>query len=125
MNDDNYAPLQNQPAAAAREPQRPVLITVACLVGCLGAAASLPVIFSDFAMAVGAWYAPYLAASVLVSTVCLAGLWKMRRWGAYLYVMVAVTNQLVMYSAGIWHYLDLLLPAVFAGAVFSQIRKMR
>ena len=111
MNDENYAPLKGQAGAAPCGQQRPVLITIACAIGVLGAAASLPVIFSDFARGVGAWYAPYLGASVIASTVCLAGLWKMRRWGAYLYAVVAVTNQLVIYSMGIWHFLDLLVPA--------------
>lgn len=115
MKDENYLP----------QPARPTLITIACALGVFGAVASVPVIFSDFARGVGAWYAPYLAASVLASTGCMAGLWKMRRWGAYLYVMVAATNQLVMFSMGIWHFPDLLVPAVFAGAVFSQLRKMR
>jgi len=125
MNDENYAPLKNQVLAPGRAPGRPALITIACALGVLGAAASVPVVFSDFARGVGAWYAPYLGASVIASTVCLVGLWKMRRWGAYLYAGVAATNQLVMFSMGIWHFLDLLVPAVFAGAVFSQIRKMR
>jgi hypothetical protein len=125
MTDENYIPRPNQALAPAGAPERPTLITIACAIGALGAVGSVPVIFSDFARGVGAWYAPYLASSVIASTVCLVGLWKMRRWGAYLYAGVAVTNQLVVYSMGIWHYLDLLLPAVFAAAAFSQIRKMR
>lgn len=116
MNEENYTPLQNQ--------ERPVLITIACALGLFGAAASVPVIFSDFARGMGGWYAPYLAASVIALTVCLLGLWRMRRWGAYLYAGVAVTNQLVMFSMGIWHFLDLLVPAVFTGVAFSQVRKM-
>lgn len=123
MNQENSVPVQDQPAA--RAPERPLLITAACVLGLLGAVASVPVIFSDFARGMGAWYAPYLAASVLASTGCLIGFWKMRRWAVYLYVGVAVTNQLVMYSMGIWHFLDLLVPAVFAGAVLTQFRKMR
>lgn len=125
MNQENFVPVQDQPAAAARAPERPVLITAACVLGFLGAAASVPVIFSDFARGMGAWYAPYLAASVLASTGSLIGLWKMRRWALYFYAGVAATNQLVMYSMGIWHFLDLLVPAVFAGIVLTQFRKMR
>ncbi len=125
MNEENYTPPPDQAPAAARVPGRPALITIACALGALGAIASVPVIFSDFARGMGAWYAPYLAVSVIASTASLAGLWKMRSWGAYLYAGVAATNQLVMYSMGIWHFLDLLVPAVFAGAVFSQLRKMR
>lgn len=124
MSQENYVPAQN-PAPAARAPERPPLITAACVLGLLGALASVPVIFSDFSRGMGAWYAPYLGASVLASTGSLAGLWKMRRWSVYLYAGVAATNQLVMYSMGIWHFPDLLVPAVFAGAVLTQFRKMR
>ena len=108
-----------------RVPERPVLITAACFIGVLGALGSVPVILSDFAGGIGAWYAPYLAGSVAASLVCVAGLWKMRRWSVYLYAMVAATNQLVVYSMGIWHFHDLLVPAAFAAAVFSKIREMR
>ena len=125
MNEENYTPAAGLPTAAPRAAERPVLITVACCIGFVGALASVPVILSDFARGMGVWYAPYLACSVIASTICVAGLWKMRRWAVYLYAGVAVTNQLVMSSMGIWHLPDLLAPAVFAAIAFSQIRKMR
>jgi hypothetical protein len=89
------------------------------VIGLFGAAASLQVIFSDFARGMGAWYAPYLACSVVASTISVIGLWKMRRWSVYLYAGVAATNQLVMFSMGIWHFPDLLVPAAFAAAALK------
>ena len=85
----------------------------------------VPIILSAPARAVGAWFAPYMAGSIIMTLVCIAGLWKMKRWAAYLYAVVAVTNQLIVYSAGTWRLPDLLVPAAFAATAFSQIGKMR
>ena len=118
-------PVPQSVSSPAPRPARPILITAACVIGFFGAVASLPVIFSDFARGIGAWYAPYLACSVAAATVSVIGLWHMRRWAVYLYAGVAATNQVVMFSMGIWHFPDLLVPAAFAAVALSQFRKMR
>ncbi|OGR42687.1 MAG: hypothetical protein A2X35_01680 [Elusimicrobia bacterium GWA2_61_42] len=124
MNEENSFNPQSAEEEAAGE-KRPLIITIACVIGAIGAVMSVPLIFSDLARGLGAWYAPYIAGSVLASLVCVIGLWKMRRWGAYLYAGVAITNQLVIYSMGMWHFPDLAVPAVFAAIAFSQLHKMR
>lgn len=123
MNEEIPAPAQDLSAETPR--QRPALITVLCVIGFAGAVMSVPVIFSDFARGVGAWYPPYITLSAAASTVCFIGLWKMRRWAAYLYAGFVVVNQVVMAAMGVWHPLDLLVPGIFAAAVLSQFRKMR
>ena len=124
MNEESPFFRQAMADGGGKVPERPTVITVVCVIGVVGAALSVPVMFSDVARAIGAWYAPYMACSVIASMVCIIGLWKMRRWSVYLYAGIAVTNQLVTLSMGIWHFLDLLVPAVFAAIVCSQLHKM-
>ena len=124
MNEESPSFRQSMDGDAGKDTARPTIITVACVIGVVGAVLSVPIMFSDVARAIGAWYAPYMACSVIASMVCIIGLWKMRRWSVYLYAGIAVTNQLVTLSMGVWHFLDLLVPAVFAAIACSQIRKM-
>ena len=101
------------------------MITGACAIGVFGAVMTVPIVFSDGALVIGGWYGPYLAGSAIASTVCMIGLWKMRRWGLYLYAGVVATNQVVMLSMDLWHIKMLLVPAVFAVIVLSQWGKLR
>ena len=45
---------------------RPVAITVICILGFIGAALAIPLIFSATARGIGAWYPPYLGLTTLI-----------------------------------------------------------
>ncbi len=94
------------------KPLRPWPITVLCVLGCIGAAFSIPQFFSPTAQKIGAWYLPYLGFSVALGLVCMLGLWKMKKWGAYTYAGLVILNQIVLYMSGLWDVQALVLPAV-------------
>jgi hypothetical protein len=106
-------------------PQRPAAITVICILGFIGAALTIPLIFSSVASAIGAWYPPYLGLSAIIGLVCMIGLWQMRKWAVYLYTAFCVLNQVVLMAMGVWTIFALLIPAIVIAIGFAYISKMR
>jgi hypothetical protein len=105
--------------------QRPFPITLICLIGFIGVLISIPLIFSPFVSMFGAWYPPYLALSVVVGFVSMLGLWKMRRWGLFLYTAAFFINQIILLKAGLWNPMGLALPLVVILIGFSTLPRMR
>src|SRR3954466_14369365 len=107
-----------QPAA------RPVAITVICILGFIGAAVTLPLIFSATAAMIGSWYPPFLGLSALVGLICMIGLWKMKKWAVFLYTALVVVCQIVLLSTGLWNAFSLLVPAIIIAIAFAYLSKM-
>jgi hypothetical protein len=102
---------------------RPLIITVACVVGFLGAIATVPVVFSTAAKQIGAWYPPYVAASGIVGLGTMIGMWKMKRWSVLAYTGFALLNQIVLLAMKVWNVYALLIPAIVIAIGFSQYKK--
>jgi uncharacterized membrane protein (DUF2068 family) len=90
--------------------ERPLLITIICMLALPGTAAVLRYLFfARGAMGWRAWFPFYIwphAALVLVASIAL---WKMKRWGVYLYILSIVEGQAVMLILGVWGILSLVL----------------
>jgi hypothetical protein len=113
--------MNDTPAAS----QRPVAVTVICVLGFIGAAFTIPLIFSDAARGIGAWYPPYLAFSAVVGLVCMIGLWKMMKWSVFAYTAFVILNQCVLMAMGAWNILALLIPAIVIVIAFMYLPKMK
>jgi hypothetical protein len=106
-------------------PKRPLAITIICVIGLLGALVAVPLIFSQTARNIGAWYPPYLAVSAVIGAASLIGLWMMRNWAVYLYTTFGVLNQLVLFYMGVWNPFALLIPGVVIVVMFLYLDRMR
>ena len=104
--------------------QRPTAITVICILGFIGAALSIPLIFSSTAAGIGSWYPPYLGFSAVVGLICMIGLWKMKKWAVFAYTALVVINQVVLFSMGVWNPFALLLPAIVIAIAFAYLSRM-
>jgi len=106
----------NAPLEGAATPpgtaERPVAITVICIIGFIGALLAMPIVFSDAAAAIGAWYPPYLGFSAAVGAGCMIGMWLMKKWGAYGYTAFTAINQVVMLVMGVWGIAALVIPGI-------------
>ncbi len=105
-------------------PKRPTVITVICILGFIGAALSIPVIFSNVAQAIGSWYPPYLGASAVAGLICMLGLWKMKKWSVFAYTALVIANQVILFTMGLWTPFALLIPAVVIVIGFTHLSKM-
>jgi glycerol-3-phosphate acyltransferase PlsY len=106
-------------------PRRPAAITVICVISAIGALITIPLIFSELARSIGAWYPPYLAFGAVVGLACTVGLWLMRKWAVYLYTALMVLNQIVLFSMGVWNVLALAIPLVVIIIGFVYLSRMR
>jgi len=104
---------------------RPTAITVVCIIGFVGAILTVPMIFTDIAHKIGAWYPPFLAFSSLYGLICFIGLWMMRRWALFAYTALCVINQIVMLVMGSWNVFAILLPGIVIAIGFKYLTRMR
>jgi len=104
---------------------RPTAISVICVIGFIGGLFTIPLIFTDIARIIGAWYPPYLAFSTVVGFVCMVGLWKMRRWAVFTYTGFVALHQIVMLMMGVWNVFALLIPGIVIAIAFTHLSKMR
>jgi hypothetical protein len=103
---------------------RPVAITVICILGFIGAALTLPLVFSSAAKSVASWYPAFLGLSAVVGLICMIGLWKMKKWGVFLYTAMAIVVQVVLFSGHMWTLFSLLFPAIIIAIGFAYLSKM-
>src|SRR5262249_11980911 len=120
MNDSTTTP-SRPPLPAVR----PTAITVICILGIIGAVFTIPLIFTDIARQIGAWYPPYLAFSAVIGGICMFGFWKMRRWAVFTYPALCVINQIVLLLTGHWNVLAILLPGIVIAIAFAYLSRMR
>ncbi len=105
--------------------ERPVIITVICIIGFIGLLFVVPIIFSEIAKSVGAWYPPYLVFSTIIGLVCMIGLWMMKKWSIIAYTLFVVINQVVMITFGVWNIFALIIPGIVIVIGFLNYKKMK
>jgi hypothetical protein len=104
---------------------RPVAITVICILGFIGTALAVPLVFTEAARAIGSWYPPYLGFTALAGFICMIGLWNMRKWGVFGYTALVALNQVVLVTMGVWNVFALLIPGIVIAIAFANLSKMR
>jgi hypothetical protein len=112
---------ESLPASRSR---RPIVMTAICAVSGLGILFTIPLIFSEAAASIGAWYPPFLAASAAVGAACTVGFWLMRRWAVYLYTGVLCLSQIVLLAMGAWNIVALLIPLAVVIIGFIYLPRM-
>lgn len=106
-------------------PQRPVIITILCVLGLVAVAGNVPTIFAEVARNVGAWYPPFLTLSIVVTAVCMIGLWKMRKRAVYTYTGFCIVVLAISILIGHGNITALLVRVAVIAVMFSQVSKMR
>lgn len=106
------------------EIQRPTSITVISIIGIIGVIIGIPLVFLDFTANIAAWYPAYLGISCIIGLISMIGLWKMKKWGAYLYSGFVVLNQAILLLTGLWSFMALVLPGIVVLIALFNIKKM-
>jgi hypothetical protein len=105
--------------------ERPTVITVICVLMGIGAVLGLPAVFLAGSMVkFPGWYMPFVLVSAVVGLVCMVGLWKMKKWGVFLYTGMFAVGQVVMLVGGLWGVGGLIIPVIVIAVMFSQLSKM-
>ncbi len=101
--------------------ERPIAITVICILGFIGAALSIPMVFSDIARQIGDWFPPYSGSIAAISLVCMIGLWFTKKWAIYTYICLVVLNQIVLISMGRWNILILIIQGIIVAVTLLYL----
>jgi hypothetical protein len=119
--------MDTSPPIEATQPSnsRSGIITALCVLMFVGVLFTVPIIFSQIARDIGAWYPPLLAFSAVVGIVCMVGLWNMRKWPVYAYTAFCGVNQVILLATGLWSISAIALPGIFIAIMFSQLSKMK
>jgi hypothetical protein len=118
--------MTEQPESLPASPsRRPIAMTAISVVSGLGILFTIPLIFSEAAASIGAWYPPFLAASAAVGAACTVGFWLMRRWAVYLYTGVLCLSRIVLLAMGAWNIVALLIPLAVVMIGFIYLPHMK
>jgi len=104
---------------------RPIAITVACIVGVILAALTLPLTFTAMARGIAPWYPAWFGISSLIGIACMVGLWMMQRWAVYIYTAVTALNQAILIVKDAWNPIGLIVPAIIIVVMFIYLSRMR
>ncbi|MGR8980252.1 MAG: hypothetical protein ACU84H_09200 [Gammaproteobacteria bacterium] len=105
-------------------PEKPFIITAICVIGVINAVQMLNLILSPMAKQAGAIYPFYFSISVLLSLICLGGLWLLKRWAALFYTILLIANQIVLLLMGYWEVTAAIIPAAIILLLFKHLDKM-
>lgn len=110
--------------SAAKSAKRPIVITVICVLALLGSLLNIPMIFSESASSIASWYPVYLAATSVLTLVCVAGLWKMKKWAAYLYIAGQLAGIAVFANLEMFEMYMVVGSLIMIVIVLTQLKKM-
>ncbi|WP_153912776.1 hypothetical protein [Shewanella sp. TC10] len=105
--------------------KRPALISIVCILHFVGGLISLPIIFTDSATIVGAWYPYFLAIATLIGLATFIGLWMMKRLAAYAYIFYALVNQFVLIYTGVWVVATLVMPVLMVVLIAVYFKRLK
>jgi len=101
--------------------ERPIAITVICILGFGGAVLSIPMVFSDIARQIGFWFPPYSGSIAAISLICMIGLWFTKKWAIYAYLSLVLLNQIVLIIMDRWNILILIIQAIIVVVIFLHL----
>lgn len=93
-------------------PTKPLAITAICVIGLVNAVQMINLVFSPVSRHVGAIYPLYFSFAIVLSLVCIAGLWLLKRWAASLYAALLICNQIVLMAMGYWEVSAAVIPVI-------------
>ncbi|MGJ0514206.1 MAG: hypothetical protein ACR65O_00475 [Methylomicrobium sp.] len=106
-------------------PEKPATIIAICVIGLINAIQMINLVFSPMSKQVGAIYPVYFSFSVVLSLICIAGLWLLKRWAALFYMVLLICNQIVLVAMGYWEVTAAIIPAAIILLLFKHLDKMR
>jgi hypothetical protein len=105
-------------------PEKPLVITAICIIGVINAIQMVNLVLSPISKQVGAVFPLYFSLSILLSLVCIGGLWLLKRWAAFVYGAVLVCNQIVLLLMGYWELSAAIIPVAIIALMIKHLDKM-
>jgi hypothetical protein len=105
-------------------PEKPLVITAICIIGVINAIQMVNLVLSPISKQVGAVFPLYFSLSILLSLVCIGGLWLLKRWAVFVYGAVLIGNQIVLLLMGYWELSAAIIPVAIIALMIKHLDKM-
>lgn len=102
--------------------KRPIAITIICIFGFTGVVLSVPMLFSEITLGLGAWFRTYAGFATMVNLICMIGLWRTKKWALYAYAALVLINQIVLIAYAEWNALVLIIQAIIILIVLFHLQ---
>jgi len=107
-----------------KEKVRPVAITIICIVAFAFVIIGFPSIFSPFIKKLGIGYPALFGTILAFNFISLVGVWHMKKWGAYIYLITAMINQSLLLLINRWVFTDIIVPLLFISTTYYYYKQM-
>lgn len=101
------------------------VIKVICVIGLINASQMVTLIFSPMTKHLGAAYPTYFGLSVILSLICIVGLWLLKKWAALIYTILLLCNQIALMAMGYWEFTAVIVPAAVIGLLYKYRSQLR
>jgi hypothetical protein len=80
---------------------RPTVLSILCVLGLFGCFLKTIMVISPSVQNYGRWYAVYVSLSAVVMIACLCGLWLMKKWAFWSFLVYFIVNMWIYFEMGI------------------------
>lgn len=105
-------------------PEKPLALTAVCIIGLINASQMIQLIMSPVAQRLGEIYPAYFTVSAIISLVCIAGLWFLKRWAAVMYIIILLGNQIALAKMGYWEASAAVVSIVIIGILLRYWQRL-
>ena len=111
--------------------KRPLIITIICIIGFITALLVIlrllfiPEVATKLREIYGKQFVPAAISLVVIGLIALIGFWKMRKWGVYLYTLMAILGIVHAVFLQLPGRIGYLGPVIIVIIGFINIRKMK
>ena len=111
--------------------KRPTALTVICIIFFVTAGFGvlmIPFVLPKLNAVYGSWYGPYFLISFVLTVISMIGIWRMKKWGLYLYLVLFLVGIIIGIVAKVHFTLPTLLgvivPIVIIAVGLANLKKM-
>ena len=104
--------------------KRPFLISALCVLSFIGAILVVPMAMSEEAKKIRVWYPHLLIISGVIGLICNIGIWKMKKWAVYGYIILTSVVQIIFISTGLWTVPSLIVPGLYILMIILYFKRM-
>ena len=98
--------------------ERPIILTIVCIIAFIGVVLSFPGIFSPFVKKMGDFYPALFGCIIAFNFISIVGVWYMKKWGVTLFLFSSLVNQIAKLWVNNWSATDIILPIIFLSVSF-------
>ncbi len=106
-----------------KKPKRPVIITVMCILYFCFIALIIPALARNTTTIRNLSFL-MVTMYLLITIICIIGLWKMQKWAVYSFIALTVLAQVFTVSTGTWKLTANIIPTICSVILLFYLKKM-